>query len=38
MKILRSLKKCDTPIELIEFDVNELMTLPGEKWIKKRYY
>jgi len=37
MKILRSLKKCETPIELIEFDVNELMTLPGEKWIKKRY-
>lgn len=37
MKVLRAVRKCKTPIELVEFDVNELMTLPSEKWIQKRY-
>lgn len=37
MKVLRSLKKCKTPLELIEFDINELMLIPSQKWIQKRY-
>jgi hypothetical protein len=37
MRVLRSIKKCETPIELIEFDVNELMLIPNQKWIQKRY-
>lgn len=37
MKVLRSLKKPKTVIPLVEFDINDLMLLPSQKWIRKRY-
>lgn len=37
MKVLRSIKKCKTPLPVLEFDVNELMILPSDNWIQKRY-